>query len=80
MESLEIIPSLEQARRLKQYGQEGKLDENVMDAILTEKAPVSRQITIKGSRLKQYFPGNYSVKQIEDVIFSLLDTWKSEHI
>ncbi len=80
METLEIVPSLEQARRLKQYNQEGKLDENVMDVILTEKASVPRQITIKGSRLKRYFPGNYSVKQIEDVIFSLLDTWKSGQV
>lgn len=79
MDSLGVIPSLEQARRLKQYSQEGKLNADVIEVIFAEKTSASQQITLKRGRLKEYFPGTYTVREIEDVIFSLLDTWKSEH-
>ena len=52
---------------------------DVMDAILTEERPVPVQVTLKNDRLKKYFPKNYTPKQMEDVIFSLLETWKTEH-
>ena len=79
MGELQAVPSLEQAKRLKKYSQEGKLDRNVMDAILTEERAVPVQVTLKKEKLKQYFPQTYTAEQIEDVIFSLLETWKLEH-
>ena len=79
MGELQAVPSLEQAKRLKKYSQEGKLDRNVVDAILTEERPAPVQVTLKNDRLKQYFPQTYTTKQMEEVIFSLLDTWKTEH-
>ena len=79
MKKLTIIPSLEQAKRLKKYSQEGKLSAEVMDAILTEERSVHVQVTLKSDRLKNYFPKTYTQKQMEDVIFSLLDNWKAEH-
>lgn len=79
MGELQAVPSLEQAKRLKKYSQEGKLGVDVMDAILTEERPVPVQVTLKNDRLKKYFPKNYTPKQMEDVIFSLLETWKTEH-
>ncbi|WP_287714147.1 ParB/RepB/Spo0J family partition protein [Blautia sp.] len=79
MEELSAVPSLEQAKRLKKYSQEGKLGVDVMDAILTEERPVPAQVTLKNDRLKKYFPKNYTPKQMEEVIFSLLETWKTEH-
>lgn len=77
IQKLPVIPSLEQAKRLKKFSQEGKLSKNVMDAILAEKSSSVVQITLKKEKLKQYFPNTYSQKQIEDVIFSLLETWKN---
>ncbi len=79
MEELSAVPSLEQAKRLKKYSQEGKLGVDVMDAILTEERPVPAQVTLKNDRLKKYFPKSYTPKQMEEVIFSLLETWKTEH-
>ncbi len=79
MGDLRAVPSLEQAKRLKKYSQEGKLDRNVMDAILTEERPAPVQVTLKNDRLKQYFPQTYTAKQIEEVIFSLLETWKTQN-
>ena len=79
MEKLSVVPSLEQAKRLKKYSQEGKLGEDVMDAILTEERAVPVQVTLKSDRLRQYFPKTYTQQQMEDVIISLLETWKTEH-
>jgi len=79
MEGLQAVPSLEQAKRLKKYSQEGKLDRNVMDAILTEERPAPVQVTLKNDRLQQYFPQTYTAKQMEEVIFSLLETWKTQN-
>ncbi len=79
MGELQAVPSLEQAKRLKKYSQEGKLDRNVMDAILTEERPAPVQVTLKNDRLKQYFPQTYTTKQMEEVIFSLLETWKTQN-
>lgn len=76
MKELSIVPSLEQAKRLKKYSQEGKLGRDVMDAILTEEHPAPAKVTLKGDRLKQYFPQSYTQEQMEEVIFSLLETWK----
>ena len=73
------VPSLEQAKRLKKYSQEGKLGVDVMDAVLTGERQVSVQVTLKNERLKKYFPKGYTQKQMEEVIFSLLETWKMEH-
>lgn len=79
MGELQAVPSLEQAKRLKKYSQEGKLDRNVMDAILTEERPAPVQVTLKNDRLKQYFPQTYTAKQMEEVILSLLETWKIQN-
>ena len=77
MKELDSVPSLEQAVRLKKYSQEGKLGRDVMDAILTEERPVPVQVTLKSEKLKQYFPASYTQKQMQEVIFSLLETWKA---
>ena len=79
MGELSLVPSLEQARRLKKYSQEGKLNRDVMDAILTEERAAPVQVTLKKERLRQYFPQSYSQAQVEEVIFSLLETWKKDN-
>ncbi|MCM1064698.1 MAG: ParB/RepB/Spo0J family partition protein [Eubacterium sp.] len=78
MKGLPAVPSLEQAKRLKKYSQEGKLGRDVMDAILTEESPVLTKVTLKSEKLKQYFPQTYTREQMEEVIFSLLETWKKD--
>ena len=78
MGRLAVVPTLEQSQRLKKYSQDGQLTDAVMDAILSDKKPTDVQITLKKARLKQYFPQSYTQKQMENVIFSLLETWKSQ--
>ena len=78
MGEMSVIPSLEQARSLKKYSQEGKLDREAMDSVLTRGRPAPIQVTLKSERLKQYFPRTYTAGQIEEVVFSLLEKWKLE--
>ncbi len=77
MGRLGVVPTLEQAQRLKTYSQDGQLTAAVMDAVLADRKPAAVQVTLKKDRLKQYFPQSYTQKQMEDVIFALLETWKS---
>ena len=72
------VPSLEQAKRLKGYSREGKLDREVMKSVLTEGPPVPAQVILKKSRIRQYFPRTYTARQMEEVVFSLLEKWKQE--
>lgn len=79
MDEFKAVPSLEQAKRLKKYSLEGNLCRSDMVAIMAEERSASVQVTLKNDKLKQYFPKTYTTKQIEEVIYSLLETWKTEH-
>ena len=78
MNRLAVIPTLEQAQRLKAHSQNGQLNSSVMEDVLAEKKPGAEQITLKKKCLSQYFPKDYTQQQMEEVIFSLLETWKSQ--
>ena len=78
MGEMAVVPSLEQAKRLKKYSQEGKLGRDVMDAVLAQERPASVQVTLKSDRLRRYFPKTYTQKEMEEVIFSLLEAWKTK--
>ena len=75
MERDEAAPSLDQAKRMKQISEQGKLTEETMDAIMRENKPLERKVTIRDDRLKRFFPKNYTPQQIEDVIMKLLEGW-----
>lgn len=77
MTELSAVPSLDQAVRLKKYSQEGRLGRDVIDAILMEEQAVPVKVTLKSEKLKQYFPKSYTQEQMEEVIFSLLESWKA---
>jgi ParB family chromosome partitioning protein len=78
MENHATKPSLSQAVRLKKLKQSGELTIELIDIILAEvKKPAPGEP--KGSeRYRRFFPPDYSTKQIEDVITSLLKGWQSE--
>ena len=78
IEDLKQIPSKAQLIKIKEHSKVGTLTSDVINAILSMERPVTPQITLKSSRLRQYFPQSYTAQQIEEVIFTLLETWK-EH-
>lgn len=78
VERLELIPSKGQLVKIKEHSKAGTLTSDVISVILSMKRLVIPQVTLKSSRLRQYFPQSYTAQQIEEVIFTLLETWK-EH-
>ncbi len=78
MAAQEATPSLSQAQRLKRYSQEGKLSEDVMDAIMSEEKKEVDRITLTSDRLKQYFPKSFTPRQMEETIFKLLEQWQQK--
>lgn len=76
MERNEMVPSLGQAKRLKELSREGRLDSNVMEVILREEKPLEQKVTLKSDRLQKYFPKDYTPRQMEDIIIKLLEQWQ----
>ena len=80
IEREECTPNLEQARRLKQFSQDGKLDENVIDAIMTEEKPIEDKLVLEGDVLAKYFPKTYTPSQKQKVIVKLLEDWHKRQL
>lgn len=75
MDYAQASPSLAQARRIRAFSESGKLDSNVLEAILSEEKPLERKITLRDDKLKKYFPSTYTPLQMEKVITQLLEDW-----
>ena len=71
-------PSLSQAKRLKKLKQEGKLTEELINSILSESKPKTSHHEKISNRFRNYFPTDYSVRQMNDVIAGLLKNWQNE--
>lgn len=80
IEREECTPNLKQARRLKQFSQDGKLDENVIDAIMTEEKPIEDKLVLKGDVLEKYFPKTYTPSQKQKIIVKLLEDWHKRQL
>lgn len=76
--SREIVPTLEQAQELKLCSQDNQLTIAKIKVVLAQGKSGPMQVTLKRKCLSQYFPKDYTQKQIEEVILSLLKTWKSQ--
>ena len=73
----EATPSLSQAQMLKKLSQEGKLDMDTIFGILSEqKGNQVDRLKLREDQLMQYFPPGTTPRQMEEVIFRLLDEWK----
>lgn len=77
MQALNTAPSLTQAKNLKKLSQDGMCTREAIHAILFVEQVPERTVTIRHDRLSQYFSAEYTNDQIESIIFSLLDDWKS---
>ena len=76
LDETQQTPSLSQAQRIKQESKEGTLTEDTVHKIISEeKKPLYNSVTLCHVTLKKYFPKSYTVKQMENVIIRLLDSW-----
>ena len=72
----QATPSLSQAQRMKKFSQEGRLNFDVMDAILSEeKKPPETHITLTSDKISKYFPKSFTPEQMEKTIIKLLEKW-----
>ena len=79
MDYEQASPSVSQAKRMREMSEAGTLTEDSMLAVMCEqKKPCWDNITLKGQALRKYFPQSYTPRQIEEIIYRLLDQW-AEH-
>ena len=80
MAKYEIRPSFSQAVKMKKLNQSGTLTAEMIDEILSEAkgqaAPEPKEEKGLG-RFKRFFPENYSLAQMSEVITKLLAEWKA---
>ena len=74
MEYADCTPSLSQAIRLHRFSREGRLNADVIYAVMSEQKPNQKeQIRFRSEDLRKYFPKSYTEKNIRDDIIKLLD-------
>lgn len=73
IESEDGAPSIEQAKKIRRFYDDGKLDANVILSIMQEQKPEKIKITLGEDKLKKYFPKGYTKQQIEAEILRLLE-------
>ena len=75
IKSEDTCPSIEQAKKIRRFNDEGRLNPDVILSIMQEQKADKIKITLGDDKLKKYFPKGYSKKQIEDTIIKLLEKW-----
>ncbi len=69
----EVTPSLSQAMQLKKLEQEGKLNEDIIEEILSKEKPNPKErFSIPYEEVRKYLKKDYFNKQIENIICRLL--------
>ena len=80
MDRLGVIPGKGQLAKIKKHSKDGTLTISIMKTLLSAEHPAAVQVVLKQARLHQYFPQTYTAQQMEEVIVSLLETWKLKQI
>ena len=85
IESEDCTPSLSQAMRMRELSKNEKLDMDTIFSIMTEQKPNQKeQIKFKVEKLQDYFPKDYTTKQMQDTIEKLLkqymQRWKNRNL
>ncbi|NCC82630.1 MAG: ParB/RepB/Spo0J family partition protein [Clostridia bacterium] len=77
MEGEDCTPSLAQAIKMKQFSQEGRLNEDVILSILSEEKPNQiEQFKMPRERISKYFPPGTPAQKIEDTIIKALELYR----
>ena len=80
MDKLDVIPTRSQLVKIKEQRKTEALTVTVIEAILSEGCSATVQVVLKQTRLRRYFPQSYTAQQMEEVIVSLLEAWKTQHL
>ena len=72
-------PSLSQAQRMKQISREGKLTDDMILQIMSEKKkPECWNLVFPMNKVSKYFPKSYTPKRMEETIYALLEGWRND--
>ena len=75
MEYADATPSLSQAIRLHRFSQEGRLNGDVIYAVMSEvKANQKEKLKIPAERVRKFFPKNYTPAQMEEEIVKMCES------
>jgi ParB family chromosome partitioning protein len=78
METEDCTPSLAQAIKMKQFAQEGRLNNDVILSILNEEKPNQvEQFKIPREKLSKYFSPCTPPQKIEEIIIKALEMWRN---
>lgn len=75
IERNEITPSIEQSAKIRRISDDGLLSAKLIDRVIREQKHEKIRITLKEDKLRQYFPEEFTPKQIEDTIMELIANW-----
>ena len=78
MECLHVVPSLDQAQKLKELSQKcNVLEASVMEYVFAKQEDSSK-VSLPAKKIRAYFPESYTGAQIQEIIYRLLEEWQSE--
>ena len=77
MELEDCTPSVAQAKKLKQFSQDGKLTDEVILSIMQEDKPNQKeQFKMPKERISKYFAPGTPAQKIEDTIIKALELYR----
>ena len=78
IEFVECKVNLQQAKKLKKKFLDGTLNEDEIFKILSVDE-IETTLSIDYSKLRKYFPANYTRKQCENALWDILEEWKERN-
>lgn len=77
MQCEDCTPSLAQSIKMKQFSQEGRLNEDVILSIMSEEKPNQKeQFKMPREKISRYFPPGTPAQKIEDTIIKALELYR----
>lgn len=74
----QVFPSKGEAELLRVESGKGELSVEKVEEILCRNVKTVGGITISAKRIRDYFPEGYTKEEIEEVVYSLLDSWRAK--
>ncbi len=71
-----VYPTLAQAEKIRALSRDKKCTQKAIHDILFVIQPVERKFSLNKTKIDKYFPADYTSRDIEKVIYKLLDEWK----
>lgn len=76
LEGAPTTMTIQQAKNIREAGTSNKFSRETVISIMLHKEESKRQVKIGAMKLRDYFSDDYTIEEIEDIIFDLLEQWK----